>query len=253
MTTRSTSMGDAHELTSRRSAALWAGAALAVLLLIASGLGYRAVSAAIARELVMTVKLDPPLSTLPHMLGAWQGVDVDLRESVQKIAGNDDFVNRSYRNAQTGEAVMLYVGYTARPRTMLRHRPTVCYPSAGYTHVGTERLALQIGGNASPALLHRFYKPGLTESRVVVLNYYVLNGAVTTDENSFWGIGWRDPKLAREGERYVAQIQVITPIASSEEAATAAVQRFATDSAPFILSLLPETGVGSPAQTAGQN
>lgn len=219
---------------------------LSALLLVGSGVAYRFTSAAIARELSATIKLDPPLATLPHAIGSWQGKDVEIREAVQQIAGNDDFVNRAYRNARTGEEVMLYVGYTARPRTMLRHRPTVCYPSAGYSHVSTEKVVVGSAASAAPALLHRFLKAGLVDSRVVVLNYYVLDGDVTIDEDRFWGISWRSPTRANDDLRYVAQVQIMATVRGTQEAAIDAVQKFAAEASPAILQLLPRPQLAQP-------
>ncbi len=265
----------------------WLGPCVAGLALLLGGVGYRVTSAAVAAELAATIRLPQPLATLPLTIGVWEGEDVPIRESTQKIAMNDDFVNRRYRNRETGQAVSLYIGYTARPRTMLRHRPTVCYPSAGWSHLGTRTVELPLspagstepqggsprsvaelenagpgsacapdtqrsGARASfPALVHEFLKLGPTaESRMVVLNYYILNGVPTVDENSFWSLGWRDPNRARDATRYVAQVQVAAAVRTTPDGAAELVRRFAGDSAPAILPLLPATA-GRDAAAAG--
>lgn len=229
----------------------WWGCVLAGVVLLAGGWGYRLTAAAINAELEAPIRLDPPLSSLPLVLGSWQGEDVPIRESVQKIAMNDDYVNRHYRNAETGAAVNLYIGYTARPRTMLRHRPTVCYPSAGWSHLGTHAVEIPLRGtppsssgsrSSLPALLHTFMRSGADELRTVVLNYYVLSGRVTVDENSFWGLQWRDPNLGQDAGRYVAQVQIAVPALSGTEAAERMAQAFAADAAGAILALLPGPG-----------
>jgi len=229
----------------------WWGCVLAGVVLLAGGWGYRVTAAALNAELEAPIRLDPPLSSLPLVIGSWQGEDVPIRESVQKIALNDDYVNRHYRNAETGAAVNLYIGYTARPRTMLRHRPTVCYPSAGWSHLGTHAVEIPLRGalpsssgssSLLPALLHVFMRPGADELRTVVLNYYVLSGRVTVDENSFWGLRWRDPNPGRNASRYVAQVQIAVPALSGTEAAERVAQAFAADAAGVILALLPGPG-----------
>lgn len=220
----------------------------AALLLLGGGATYRLVAERVGAELAAPLRLDPPLSTLPPDIGLWQGEEVPVREGVLRIAGNDDYVSRNYRNVRTGEIVHLYIGYTARPRTMLRHRPGVCYPSAGWTPVSVQDdvliLAAPSSGNPSaasrlPVRLHSFLKPGVTEQRVVVLNYYVLNGNPTTDEDSFWGLSWRDPNRRRNPLRYVAQVQLAASVRTTPEAAARTLRQFAADSAPLILSLLP--------------
>ncbi len=333
------------------------GVVAAAMLLLAGGVAYRALAAYIGAELASPIRLDPPLATLPLAIGNWIGEDVPLREGVLRIAGNDDYVSRSYRHAETGAVVSLYIGYTARPRTMLRHRPSVCYPSAGWTPLAVEddELALpiptqtplparspratrcgeeglgegrgivhhrgtetqretaasegvprnppptqvaaddslwrgKVGGGSEPShvptptpfparspratrcgeeelgegvsvptfppshvptsaqprvptslpvRLHGFLRPGVPEQRVVVLNYYVLNGVPTLDEYSFWGLSWRDPNRDRDASRYVAQVQIAAAVRTTPDAAADLVRRFAADSAPAILPLLP--------------
>jgi len=245
--------------TARRSASFtsrWWGTLLAGALLLAGGLAYRLAAAAVAAELAAKIRLDPPLASLPHVLGPWVGEDVPLSEGVQRIAGNDDFVSRRYRHCGTGEQVHLYVAYTARPRTMLRHRPTVCYASAGWSHVGTRLAALEASApwhEHWPVLLHTFLKPEATERRVVVLNYYVLNGRVTVDENSFWSWTWRDPSIARDASRYVAQVQIAVPVLVDPHSAEQTARTFASASGDAILLLLPRIGDLARAPTTGSD
>jgi EpsI family protein len=227
----------------------WWGSLLAGVVLLAGGWGYRLTAAALSPDLAAQIRLDPPLSSLPLTLGPWQGQDVPVSAGVQRIAQNDDFVSRSYRSVETGDVVSLYVGYTARPRTMLRHRPTVCYPSAGWSHLQTRTVEVLLPASARPspgrpvslpALVHAFMRPAAaSEARVLVLNYYVLNGQVTIDENSFWGLRWRDPNPGRNASRYVAQVQLMVPQLGSVETAERIARKFAAASAPGILKLLP--------------
>ena len=220
----------------------WLGVALASVTIVAGGFGYRLMASAIDSRLSQPVRLERPLRSLPLALGAWQGEDVELSEATLRIAQNDDYVNREYHHTETGEAVGLYIAYTARPRTMLRHRPTVCYPSAGWSHLQTQETTLPIaGGKSLPVLIHRFLKPGMTEARTVVLNYYVLNGRLTIDEDRFWGISWRDPNLRRDASRYVAQIQITAGGFMDADGAERSVRRFAVDAAEVLLALLPGT------------
>jgi len=230
-----------------RGARLWWRVAAAAVLTLAAGIGYRNTAAAIHAELAETIRLPRPLTCLSQQIGDWDCEDLPVREGVQKVAMNDDFVNRRYRQRHTGEAANLYIAYTARPRTMLRHRPTGCYPSAGWAHVGTRVVPLGVGTSVPwPVLIHEFLKPGaLTEARVIVLNYYVLNGRVTVDEQSFWSLRWRDPNPKRDPTRYVAQVQVMAPAGEAVENAERVVKEFAAASAEAILQLLPQAEAGA--------
>lgn len=222
----------------------WWGVVAAGVVLVAAGMGYRALAAWIGGELAQKVRLPTPLANLPLEIGEWQGTDVPLSAGVQRIAGNDDFVNRQYVQRRTGQRVSLYVGYTARPRTMLRHRPTVCYPSAGYSLLGSRVHMAPIAGESRPVRLHAFLKPGVRESRVLVLSFYILNGAWTVDEDSFWNLGWRTPNLARDANRYVAQVQVSCQFTESEEPALLDVLAFVEAAGPEVLALLPDAAKG---------
>jgi hypothetical protein len=73
-----------------------------------------------------------------------------------------------------------------------------------------------------------------------VLNYYVVNGKVTTDEAVFSGLSWRTPNIEGDAARYVAQVQISSALESSVLAA-------ASEIADYIFELLPdaETGLGT--------
>ena len=102
----------------------------AFLLLIGSGFAYRTVAAKLHIISSTPISLPIPLSRFPEFIGTWEGEDIPLSLAMQRVAGNDDFVNRHYRNTAENAWANVYVGYTARPRTMKGHRPQVCYPAA---------------------------------------------------------------------------------------------------------------------------
>jgi hypothetical protein len=114
---------------------------------------------------------------------------------------------------------------------MLGHQPQVCYTGSGWIHDETKPDELRLAdGEVVPCLLHRFHQEA---RRVVVLNYYVLNGVPTNQEERFAGVGWRLPNLAGDPAWYVAQVQV------SGESETA-VRSLATATARQVLDHLPD-------------
>jgi len=211
----------------------WFSVFLSCVVLLTAGYAYRVT----ARHLDALVK-EPilpaiPLSVIPYQIGTWEGEDQPLSETILEVAGNDDYINRSYQDSDTGLYVNLYVAFTGQPRNMLGHRPRVCYVGAGWVHDGTEQQEIVLEqGEVIPVLLHYFHKPTPEKTRVVVLNYYLINGTVTSDYRDFSGIVWRLPTFSRKQIRYVAQVQV------SSTSATA-VRAFAPDIAPLIRSFMP--------------
>ena len=102
---------------------------LAILLLLFSGYSYRVVS---GKYQSLAFHLEVPLRHFPLQFNGWVGQDIPIPEVVQKIAGNDDFFNRSYEYGNQfrfsdQRRVSIYVPFTATPRTMLGHRPQKCY------------------------------------------------------------------------------------------------------------------------------
>lgn len=153
-----------------------------------------------------------PLKNFPLALNDWQGRDVPISETVLKVAGNDDYLSRFYVNSQAKAGASLYVGYTSEPRRMLGHRPEVCYVGSGWTHDYTHSEKVRTPKSKElDCLIHHFYKPGLAYEEVFVLNYYVINGQITTDHTSFEGLRWRRPKQVGGRLEYVAQIQISSP------------------------------------------
>lgn len=210
------------------------------ILLACSGVAYRVTAASLDAAVSERIMPDRPLDTLPMVLGDWAGERIELAPEIVRVAGIDDHVSRVYRNLKNGDIVTLYVSYTGRPRTMLGHRPTICYPNTGHSHTRTEQVEIVCGDNRSPALIHTFVKPrGVDQLRTMVLNYYVLGGNVTVDENSFAGMSWRTPNLARDATRYVAQVQVAATVGIDIDSTRTDLIKFAEESIEEILDLLP--------------
>jgi hypothetical protein len=179
------------------------------LLLVTSGVAYRIVVSNLKLIVSTPIELPVPLDNIPKTINSWVGRDEPIKQSVQKVAGNDAFLNRLYIDESRNQWVTLYIAYTARPRTMLGHRPQICYVAGGWVHDSTQLTEVTSeSGRTIPCLLHRFHKPAPSYEETVVLNFYIVNGQLTSDENVFSGVGWRTPNIAGNPARYVAQVQV---------------------------------------------
>jgi len=200
-------------------------------LLVCSGVVYRLLGSHLRRE---PVYLPVALKEFPYAVSGWEGKDVSISETVQEVAGNDDFLNRLYAKKGSKEWANVYVAYSARPRTMVGHRPDKCYVGAGWEHDGTKKSEIILpSGRKVACLVHQFHLPEPRYSEQVVLNYYVLNGQITADESGFTGLGWRRPNIAGQAARYVAQVQISSVLESS-------VRMACEDLTDAILEFLPD-------------
>jgi len=207
---------------------------LAILLSISGGITYRVLASRLKLTTGAPVKLPIPLSDIPLRVGNWTGRDVPIPTNIQRAAKNDDYINRLYVNKLTNEWVNVYVAYTARPRTMSGHRPDICYPAGGWVHDGTTPAeVVSLSGMRTPCLMHRFHWPSEQPEERVVLNFYILNGQLTANEDTFSGIGWRTPNIGGNPARYVAQVQISSVLENSARKATA-------DMSELLLDFLPD-------------
>jgi len=213
----------------------------AIVVLLTGGTGYRVASAILETVTNVRVKLDKPLYSFPLEITGWRGEDIPIPVNVQNIAGADDYISRLYVNQNSKMWVNLYVAYTARPRTMLGHRPQICYQASGWIHDYTERIKVDTSiGRHLPCLLHHFHRSEEEYQERVVLNYYLVNGRLTDDESVFSGVGWRTPNIAGNPARYVAQIQISSVLENS-------VRRAAEDMSDLLVKFFPEENGKTPA------
>jgi EpsI family protein len=107
-----------------------------------------------------------PLATLPLVLGDWAGTDQPADPDIVERAQTTEYLNRSYQNLKRpGLKVQLWVNYS-RQGTNLRHTPTICLPSGGWTNIEsqTRELAIPVAG-APPVLITRL---GYARSELVL-------------------------------------------------------------------------------------
>jgi len=205
-----------------------------VVLIVFSGIAYRVLASRLRLVVETPIELPVSLSAFPVKIGNWVGKDVPIPPNIQRVAGNDDFLNRLYINESANQWANIYIAYSARPRTMLGHSPEVCYVGGGWIHDSTEQSEVFTStGRKIPCLIHRFHMPTLGYEEKVVLNFYILNGQITNDESGFSGVGWRTPNIAGNTARYVAQVQISSVLENSTRTA-------AKDMTKFVLDFFPD-------------
>jgi hypothetical protein len=207
---------------------------ISVLLLVCSGVTYRVLAFRLKLVVETPVELPVPLSAFPKQVGNWIGQDVPISPNIQRAAKNDAFLNRLFINKSNDEWANIYVAYTAHPRTMLGHRPQICYVGGGWVHEGTEPTSVTSNsGREFPCLLHRFHRPYPETEETVVLNFYIVNGQLTSDERVFSGVGWRRPNINGDPAHYVTQVQISSVFENSIRSA-------ARDIAELVLDFFPD-------------
>jgi hypothetical protein len=210
---------------------------IAVTLVILSGIGYRVLASRLKLVAGKPISLPVPLSAFPGQIGNWVGSDLRLptttKEYIEKHFA-DDFLSRRYINTATKAWADVYIVYcSSRPGGILGHQPRVCYPGNGWIHDSTEPSQfISRTGRQIPCLIHQFHKPAPTHYQTVVLNFYILNGQITINENDFSSPLGRRPNIAGNPARYVAQIQISSVLENS-------IRIVAEDTTDLILDFFP--------------
>ncbi len=212
---------------------------LALILILATGLAYRAMAHRTSEILAEPVRLPTPLEEFPMRLGAWQGVEAPIPQvTVDYMKRNyaDDFVSRRYTNETTGQSLDFYVVFcSTRPAGILGHRPRVCYPAHGFTNAKTEKIALtSLSGRDIDCMLHRFHRSAPFFDETYVISFYLYNGFPTTEEENFSNPLNRIVNLSGDHTRYIAQAQF-----SSSSRAT--LRRAVPDFLDQVVEFFPET------------
>ena len=216
----------------------WQAWTLAIVLLIASGIIYRLVASHLNLVVKAPIALPVPLDSFPSRIAYWSGTGLTIPTTTREYMERnfaDDFLSRRYVSSSTSIWADVYIVYcSSRPGGILGHRPGVCYPAHGWILDSVERSQfVSRAGRQVDCLVSRFHKPAPAYEQKVVLNFYVLNGQITADENDFSGPWGRRPNLARDPARYVAQVQISSLLENS-------VRTAAADLTDTILDFLPD-------------
>jgi len=211
---------------------------LAVLALLLSGIVYRVLASQLKLVVDTPITLPVPLDAFPVQIGNWSGRDLPIPNTTKEYMERnfaDDFLSRRYINTATKAWADVYIVYcSSRPGGILGHRPRVCYPGYGWIHDSTEPSQFTSqDGRQILCLIHRFHKPAPMYDQTVVLNFYILNGQITTNENDFSGPLGRRPNIAGDPARYVAQVQISSVLENS-------IRTAAKDMTDLILDFFPD-------------
>ncbi len=200
----------------RGSISIWLVWFFSVMMVLSCGVLYRYLATRLRLVVDTPVELPVLLTSFPKRVGRWVGKDMPIAPNVLRAAGNDASLKRLYTNEKINQWANLYIAYTAHPRTMLGHRPRICYVAGGWVHDSTQEATIRsTAGRVVPCLIHRFHQPAPSNEEILVLNFYIVNGHLTSDDRVFSGVGWRTPNINGDPARYVTQVQVSSILENS--------------------------------------
>jgi len=219
----------------------------ATFLILILGLGYRVLAARLAAPGDATPISSAILEQFPMQVGDWTGREVPLDEAIVRATDTDAHINRSYSRNNGLEFVSLYIATGVKARDLMPHRPEVCYTGAGWTLTDKRSMELPLSdGTELPCNVMQFSRGTLTKKKVVVLDYYIVDGEYSSDVSLLRSKAWRGSGTVR----YVAQVQITTAISPSQTAdsATKSVSAFAVESASLISQLFEGIEDGQEAE-----
>jgi EpsI family protein len=226
-----------------------AAAIVASCLMLGHGLIYRAIADRLAAPVTTTPISPEVLGKFPMQIGDWEGQEVPLDEKIRRRTDADALINRQYVRKKGSECISFYVACGVNARDLMPHRPEVCYVGAGWTRTNRRSLELPLkDGTALPCNVIWFSRGVLDNTRIVVLDYYIVDGQYSRDVSL---LRW---KAARGSGtvRYVAQVQIATSITGTltSDSAAGLISGFAIDSAPLIAGLFKDIQSAPNADTS---
>jgi EpsI family protein len=178
------------------------------------------------------------LQRLPMQIGDWTGQDVPLAETIVRKTGTDGHINRRYSRHGGLENVGLYIAYGITARALAGHRPENCYKGAGWTLLDRQSMEVSLAnGGGLPCSIFNFSRGGLNAERIVVLDYFIVDGRLCGDASLLLSRAWRGSDTVD----YVAQVQISSTGNLPGDSATRIVSTFAADSARLIADLFEHT------------
>jgi hypothetical protein len=211
----------------------------ASFLMLILGLGYRVLAARLSAHGDASPISFAIMEKLPLQISDWTGKDVPLDEYVVRIADTDAHINRTYTRNNGLEFVSLYVAAGVKARDLMPHRPEVCYTGAGWTLIDKRSLELPLSDSTKlPCNVMQFSRGTLTTKKVVVLDYYIVDGEYCSDVSLLRSKAWSGSGTVR----YVAQVQIVTSISPNQTAdsATRSVSTFAVESTLLLAQLFED-------------
>ena len=209
---------------------------VAGFLMLVSTAAYRFLAARLDAPVNTTPISPAALERLPLQIGDWMGREVPLDEAIVRATDTDAHINRSYSRNNASQYILLYIASGVKVRDLMPHRPEVCYTGAGWTLIDKRSMELPLSdGMELPCRALQFSRGMLNTKKIVLLNYYIVDGQYSRDVE-----GFRYKVVLGDGTvRYVAQVQIVasTTMNLNADSAVRLVSEFAAESASSIFRL----------------
>jgi EpsI family protein len=172
-------------------------------------------------------------ASFPRQVGDWEGKDQVVDAETRRVLGAGDFLDRRFRESNSGPAMDLFLAYYESQRTGdTIHSPKNCLPGAGWAPVTWSRLQLT-DFNGKSIWVNR-YVVGRRLDRMLVLYWYQAHGRVITSE--YWAKFYLIADSIRLNRSDGGLVRIVTPITRDETEQQA--QERSTRFARLVLPLL---------------
>jgi hypothetical protein len=134
------------------------------------------------------------------------------------------------------ENILLYIAYGVRARDLMPHRPEVCYTGSGWILMDKHPMELSLrNGMKLPCYILKFSRGTLNTKKILLLNYYIVDGEYCRDVSLLRSKAWRGSGTVRS----VAQVQIAAfeTVHLNFDSAERLVCKFASESASSISRL----------------
>lgn len=136
-----------------------------------------------ARNTNEIVPTHQPLQSFPRNFSQWTSTDIPLTKDVLDVLGPGDFLARDYQRDSNAPPVGLFIAYFPSQRSGdTIHSPKNCLPGAGWVPLRSDRVRLDLPGQA-PFMANR-YLIALGENRQLVLYWYWAHDRAVASE--YW-------------------------------------------------------------------
>jgi EpsI family protein len=176
-----------------------------------------------------------PFREFPTQLGTWRQVGSDFRftPDVEALLRADDYVSRTYARPD-GRMVSIYVGYYSTQRSGITyHSPLNCLPGSGWTLNSPAKIRISQDDNSRTFEANRYIIQNGDDREVLV---YWFQGRGRAVASEYWDKFYTVIDSARRRRSDGAMVRLMTPVATTEEAAL----ELTTDLAKQISSTIPD-------------